>query len=168
MGIFDKRSSKMFSTIIVSFLAIQSIHAYSSGAPNSRCFNMEPGHGYEPLITADPVKLIITNPRKRSNIGPGQIISVSLKATKGRPFKGFMIQARNQDDKPVGSWTFRGNDIRTMDCPGDDGNSISHNNSNEKMEIKATWQAPNSFSGSIVFKYTVVMNYSEEPYYGVA
>ena len=50
----------------------------------------------------------------------------------------------------------------------DVGNSISHNNGNEKMEIKATWQAPNSFSGSIVFKYTVVMNYSEEPYYGVA
>ena len=50
----------------------------------------------------------------------------------------------------------------------DDGNSISHNNGNEKMEIKATWRAPNSFSGSIVFKYTVVMNYSEEPYYGVA
>ena len=49
----------------------------------------------------------------------------------------------------------------------EDDNSITHSAGADyydylegKTEIKATWKAPNPFSGSVVFKYTVVMDYS--------
>ena len=82
------------------------------------------GHGQKALNekpdwdpTTAPVKLMITNPRKSSTIQPGQTLSVSLKAEEGESFMGFIIQARDtQTDKQVGTWTFEGDDIRTMSC----------------------------------------------------
>ena len=82
------------------------------------------GHGQKALNekpdwdpTTAPVKLMITNPRKSSTIQPGQTLSVSLEAEEGESFMGFIIQARDtQTDKQVGTWTFDGDDIRTMSC----------------------------------------------------
>ena len=41
------------------------------------------------------------------------------------------------------------------------GNSITHENANDKNHITAEWVAPANFSGKFYFRYTVVKSYPE-------
>merc|ERR1712080_125359 len=152
-----------FSTIHVLILVfvIQSIYALPSGAPNGACNHMKPAHDpFEPESPDNSAAIVklITSPAEGSAIQPGQTVSVSLEAQGDQGFKGFIIQARDENDNQVGTWSFEGNAIREMTCNNVEGNSITHKNSKEKKEIKAKWQAPNDPNlGSVVFKYSVVM-----------
>ena len=101
-----------FPPINVLFITIfiQSSHAYSLGAPDAACKRMTPVHGFDavnqsPDPSGAPVKLIL-NPPDGSDIVPGQNVSVSLEAQGEPGFKGFIIQARDEQDLQVGSFNF--------------------------------------------------------------
>ena len=102
---------------------IQSSHAYSLGAPDAACKRMTPGHGFDavnsknPDPTAAPVKLRL-NPTDGSDIVSGQNVSVSLESAdpENSGFKGFIIQARDEQDSQVGSFTIEGDLVSHMTC----------------------------------------------------
>lgn len=80
---------------LVALLLPTLIDAYGSGAPNNRqvCTNMIPGHGTKQNTATggSPYQLIVTDV-------DGQV-SLNLVATAQVTFAGFIIQARQVDDR---------------------------------------------------------------------
>ena len=70
-----------------------------------------------PDPTAAPVKLRL-NPTDGSDIVSGQNVSVSLESAdpENSGFKGFIIQARDEQDSQVGSFTIEGDLVSHMTC----------------------------------------------------
>merc|ERR1712080_449140 len=155
-----------FSTIHVLILVfvIQSIYALPSGAPNGACNHMKPAHDpFEPESPDNSAAIVklITNPAEGSAIQPGQTVSVSLEAQGDQGFMGFIVQATDENDNQVGTWSFEGDAIGKMYCNEVEGSSITHTGPEEKRDIKATWQAPDDPNlGFVVFKCSVVMDYT--------
>ena len=87
--------------------------------------NFFAGHGFDavnsknPDPSGAPVKLRL-NPADGSDIVPGQTVSVSLEAQEDNPensgFKGFIIQARDEKDTQVGSFSIEGDLVSHMTC----------------------------------------------------
>jgi len=139
------------------------------GAPDNACRGMTPGHGLDPLNNGDsdpsdvPVQLTL-DPPAGSNVAPGQTVTVSLDVKDPeKTFRGFIIQARDVADREtqVGSFAFEGSSVSHMTCGKGIHNSITHRDSTDKSGIKATWTAPDNFDGSIFFKFSFAIDYSE-------
>lgn len=80
---------------LATLLVPTPVDAYSSGAPNNRkvCTGMIPGHGTKQNTAtgSSPYQLIVTDV-------DGQV-SINLVATSQVTFAGFIIQARETDDR---------------------------------------------------------------------
>jgi len=134
------------TNVLVIALFIQSSHAYSLGAPDAACKRMTPGHGFDavnqsPDPSGAPVKLTL-NPPDGSDIVPGQTVSVSLEAQGEPGFKGFIIQARDEQDSQVGSFTIEGDLVSHMTCGKGIHNSITHRNGEDKKINKGHMEGP--------------------------
>ncbi|XP_071496612.1 uncharacterized protein [Diadema antillarum] len=133
--------------------------AYSSGAPISACSSLTPGHPYTPQTAASPFTI---NP-KVQYYGPSAPIEVTLNATTGNSFKGFIIQAR-----AVGSITPIGifgeddtGEAQRLDCPADfRANTLTHSSNRAKTSITFSWTAPNDIDGEIEFIGSFVQRYN--------
>ena len=97
------------------------------------------------------------------SIGPGESVTLQLKSKEDSPkFRGFFIQAKDISGNNTGSFKIpRTTQAKCISCNEDltTCDSISHRNSGEKSQITVTWRAPSDFTGSIYFRYTVVLNY---------
>ena len=90
---------------------------------------MRPGHGFDPLDSSDsPVKLTLVT--TSNSMISGQTINFDLEADEGVTFKGFLIQVRNENDEPIGTFdTTRGRGVtKVMTCDNGSGrgNSLTH------------------------------------------
>eukprot|EP00095_Tigriopus_kingsejongensis_P006826 maker-scaffold82_size396747-snap-gene-1.24 protein:Tk06826 transcript:maker-scaffold82_size396747-snap-gene-1.24-mRNA-1 annotation:"plexin domain-containing protein 2" len=132
-----------------------------NGAPNDVCENLIPGHGVTPQTTEPPVRLVIG----KNEASSGELIRIRLESSNNDYFKGFVIQARDtqQTEARIGTFTFaRGNNgsIKHMDCSPGIQNSITHSNNGLKFELEAFWVVPTDFEGDVVFRYTIVKDFS--------
>ena len=72
----------------------------------------------------------------------GQTISLSLDSTDGA-FRGFIIQARDKDEKQVGTFQFEDNSVSHLTCGAGIHNSITHRDPKEKKgNIKFQFLVP--------------------------
>ncbi|XP_026820046.1 putative defense protein Hdd11 [Rhopalosiphum maidis] len=139
--------------------------AYSEGAPLEVCSDLMPQHGAPAQTTDSPYTL---TPNRKSVKG-GESITLTLASKDFSKFKGFIVQARDGDDKPIGSFTplpasknnneFKGK-WKLLSCPnGPSNNTATHANAVEKSRVVLTWNAPKTINlQSFKFKYTVAKN----------
>ena len=72
----------------------------------------------------------------------GQTVSLSLDSIDGA-FRGFIIQARDKDEKQVGTFQFEDNSVSHLTCGAGIHNSITHRDPKEKTgNIKFQFLVP--------------------------
>ncbi|XP_015588141.1 putative defense protein Hdd11 [Cephus cinctus] len=140
-----------FFTILAA--AVVAVHGFSGGAPASVCKSLLPGHPAEPQATPSPFRIVVN----KSTVKPGQEVMVIMESTNDKRFKGFLLQARINDEI-VGHFDVSDVDknIQTLDCLGGSKNAITHRNSDDKKAIVAKWIAPENVKGTVKFVGTFV------------
>lgn len=93
---------------------------FSIGAPDTTCGNLEPVHGVPRQSTPAPYTLTPSV----VEIEGGKQMLVTLEATGGTAFKGFLLQARNSDTQEVVG-TFFTTDHKYLNCENGMNVSIS-------------------------------------------
>ena len=133
------------------------VQAYSSGAPKGACLDLTPKHNFDPQPNPiQPTHQIVT---KRDSFGLGEKVELELTVPAPNQFKGFLIQARNQDQEIVGHFETEDPNVELMDCDAKEHSAITHVNAQVKQSVKATWIAPTNSSlveTGVKFFYTVV------------
>jgi len=159
-----------FALLFVSLAAfgyLSSVQGYAGGAPLEVCDDMLPQHG-KPAQTKDSPYTLTPN---RKSVKGGESITLTLASKDFSKFKGFLVQARNSENKPIGSFTalpesknnaeFKGK-WKLISCPnGPANNTVTHVNPIEKTRVVLTWIAPKDLSQSFKFKFTVAKNGGE-------
>ena len=77
-------------------------------------------------------------------------------------FKGFLVQARNEDGQIVGRFETKDENVKLMDCDAIEHSTITHKNAELKQKIEATWISPLNSSmpeSGVRFHYTIVEKY---------
>ncbi len=81
------------------------------------------------------------------------------KSSSSPPFKGFIVQARDASDTPVGQFS-ASDSAALMECgEGGPGSSVTHKDSGDKEEIELKWRYPEFAAGEdvpVTFYYSVV------------
>ena len=67
----------------------------------------------------------------------GEIVNLSLDKTTDANFRGFIIQARDAEENPIGSFQFEDDSVSQMTCGEGIHNSITHRNPDEKTGMHA-------------------------------
>lgn len=152
---------------LAAFGCLLCIEGYESGAPTEVCDTMLPNHG-APAQTKESPYMLTPN---RKTVKPSESITLTLASKDFSKFKGFMIQARNSNGHPIGSFAslpasknnteFKGK-WKLITCPdGPENNTATHVNPVEKSRVVLTWTAPKDLSTSFKFRYTVAKNGGE-------
>ncbi|XP_014270444.2 putative defense protein 3 [Halyomorpha halys] len=126
--------------------------AYPTGAPTDVCETMAPGHGAVPQASPFPYDIVIEKP----DLKGGETTKVTIRGKEGIPFRGYMMQARSEDKKPIGVFTAPDSSSHTLDCGSGKANTVTQSNANDKKEVSVIWKAPKAFKGKVVFTVTVV------------
>lgn len=132
----------LFGLIALGFITM--VQSYSSGAPVSDeiCTSLRPNHPGEPQTQKLPYKLQVN----KRVVKPFEVVSLSI--TGRQPFKGFLVQGRNEnfekDNTPIGSFISTGQEenIQAIDCLNLENSSVTHRNGIEKRNVTISWQAP--------------------------
>merc|ERR1712080_536560 len=113
----------------------------SGGAPCGACDSMTPQHdGIKPQESDGHDLFFLKAAPARKDV------YLTLEADTNENFKGFVIQARDAADteKRIGNFTIDEEEgpARFMGCPGNERNSITHRNPDDKTLVNAIWTAP--------------------------
>ena len=76
----------------------------------------------------------------------------------GGNFKGFLMQAVDGNNNPIGSFNPPSNG-KCLAC-GSNCDSITHTNSRNKNRVVTTWNAPSNYAGTAYFRYSIATSYS--------
>lgn len=79
---------------------LQPAESYSEGAPTEVCEDMLPQHGAPAQTKESPYTLTVN----RKSVKPGESVTLTLASKDGSKFKGFMVQARDGAQAPVGAF----------------------------------------------------------------
>ncbi|KAL5238471.1 hypothetical protein ACI65C_005881 [Semiaphis heraclei] len=153
---------------VAAFGYLQTALAYSEGAPLEVCTDLMPQHGAPAQTKESPYTLTLN----RKSMKGGESVTLTLASKDFSKFKGFIIQARDSNEKPIGSFSplpasknnpeFKGK-WKLISCPdGPSNNTATHANAVEKSRVVLTWNAPKTLDlQSFKFKYTVAKNGGE-------
>ena len=157
-------------TCLVAFtvlIFVGSAHGYSSGPPTSVCHSLAPdpsdrGHNAHSLTSSIPYNLEVVNSRNNT-YQPEQTLALMLSEPGGKTFVGFMVQGRDFNGKPVGSFIPQSEYQQLIHCPGIEGNSIAHSNTADKhfTNQEFLWTAIGTRESNVTFYYTVVHEMDE-------
>lgn len=126
-------------------------YGFPNGAPIEACiYQTVPNHpGTKPnQVETFRHEFVATS----GTFGPGSVIDVHL---NGPGFKGFFIQAINDDYKPIGS--FVKNDFSKLH---DECSAITHKGKGPKKNLSFRWVAPHfGHGGNVYFRATILEEY---------
>lgn len=134
---------------------INTITAFSAGAPEGECASMTPRHSDPQQEGKSPFNIIL----KKKTIAPGGSTVVVITSTPGVSIKGFLIQAR-VGDTPVGQFMASPKNYKTMNCLGGTKNSVTHIDAKSKSRVSVTWIAPENLAEDVIFYATIAKDYS--------
>ncbi|XP_066973038.1 putative defense protein 3 [Macrobrachium rosenbergii] len=142
------------ATFILTTLFVSS-YTHPNYVPNSACSWMSPWHEpyVEPQQGKAPYKFKIYHPHVLVNM------TVPLCIIGAEPFKGLMIQAQDMEGNAIGYWITDSGRIQTLNCTNE-GDTVTHSNSNNKQILPIKWRAPEDYEGKVVFKGAIVKSYS--------
>ena len=107
------------------------------------------------------------------NIRGGEYVTLVIKAKTDHRFRGFLVQAIDENDIPIGEaidendipigeFTFNSRQrAKCLKCGDNVCGSITHKNPGLKSQVIATWSSPLEYVGTVRFRYTVVKSYTE-------
>ncbi|XP_046346278.2 putative ferric-chelate reductase 1 isoform X2 [Haliotis rufescens] len=144
-------------------LFARSARPYTKGAPEHACADMMPHHHDQPAAQTDsPFVLLL----QKATYSPGEAVEVTLEGRCEEQFKGFLLQAHRADpvyntSDYIGSFITTA--ITSAVCENGDGvpRGLTQNETSPKSVVKATWTAPSTASGHVIFKASFVKNYSK-------
>ncbi|XP_070553458.1 putative defense protein 3 [Ptychodera flava] len=146
-----------FAYLLILTWHIYQVAGYGSGAPNTACTSMRPGHtGVSPQSSS-------TNPftvtASSTTYSPGQTITVTI---TGSSFRGMLLQARQPGQTtPIGVFSNRPSNTKLKTCSSNS-DSVTHSNTNQKSSGSTfTWTAPQTGVGNIEFVATLARSFSE-------
>ncbi|XP_030377051.1 defense protein l(2)34Fc [Scaptodrosophila lebanonensis] len=140
----------MFRLLVIAAFLAASAHAYSEGAPRAACGDLTPQHGAK-LQTIKPPYSISGPP----HVLKGETVKLTLGGDK---FLGFMIQARDGQNRPVGQFKVLDTKAQTLDCSGPQ-DTLTHLRAQKDSPISGVsfeWQPPAGYKGNVKFMATVV------------
>ena len=151
------------------FLALyllQLTHGYSTGPPTSVCRSLSPdssptGHNAVSLSSQTPYKLTILN-SPFNTYQTGDHITLELSDPSEKSFVGFMVQGRDSEGHPTGTFIPQNGYQQNIHCEGhSEGNSIAHyNGADDKLHTQQlVWRGIRS--DNVTFYYTVVHELDE-------
>lgn len=135
---------------VAAFGYLQTALAYSNGAPLEVCTDLMPQHGAPAQTKESPYTLTLN----RKSVKGGESMTLTLASKDFSKFKGFIIQARDSNDKPIGSFSplpasknnpeFKGK-WQVISCPDGPTNvSVQHNNRqtiiDEQMTLETVYR----------------------------
>ncbi|XP_022240036.1 putative ferric-chelate reductase 1 homolog isoform X2 [Limulus polyphemus] len=88
-------------------------------------------------------------------------VSVTISASRGEPFKGFLLEARlkaNSSHIVNGRFTADENSL-LINCNSSKKNSLTHGNVKDKKEFITKWIPPANFKGKVIFRGTVLKDF---------
>ncbi len=150
--------------VVPLYLLLAVSSAFPNGAPNEACDTMTPRHARNrPQGRGSTPPFRLWTDRAES-ISAGESIKVRLAST--RPFRGFIIQARNAGRQGLRVGFFEAGDdedVQVMRCDDNSpfANSATHTNNNDKTAVSMTWTAPEDFEGQVFFRYSVVESFRQ-------
>ena len=157
-------------TCLVAFtvlIFVGSARGYSSGPPTSVCRSLAPdpsdrGHNAQPLRSNIPYNLEVVN-SLNNTYQPEQPLILILSEPGGKTFVGFMVQGRDVNGEPVGSFIPQSEYQKLVHCPGIEGNSIAHYNTADAHFTyqEFLWTAIGGRESNVTFYYTVVHEMDE-------
>ena len=89
-------------------------------------------------------------------------VTLVIKAKTDQRFRGFLVQAIDENDIPIGEFAFNSRQrAKCLKCGDNVCGSITHKNPGLKSQVIATWISPLGYVGTVRFRYTVVKSYTE-------
>ncbi|XP_030569822.1 defense protein l(2)34Fc [Drosophila novamexicana] len=141
----------MFRLLLLAACLAVSVNAYSEGAPKAACRDLTPQHGAELQTRKPPYSF--SGP---SHVRGDQKLTLTL---GGDEFLGFMIQARDGQNRVVGQFkvvdTARS---QTLDCSGPQ-DTLTHLKATKGSPLSGVtfdWIPPAGYKGNVKFMATVV------------
>lgn len=83
---------------------------YPTGAPEEVCDSMMPGHGHQPQVAHTFPYKVVTS---KNIVKPNEKVKLQIEGQQ--PFKGFLIEIRNEQGKAVGKFETDEN-TKTLNC----------------------------------------------------
>ncbi|KAH8308285.1 defense protein l(2)34Fc [Drosophila kikkawai] len=143
----------MFRLLVIAACLAISVHAYSDGAPKTACPDLTPQHGAKLQTIKPPYSL--SGP---SHVRSGEKLKLTL---GGDEFLGFMIQARDGQNRVVGQFQVVDADhSQTLSCSGN-ANTLTHRKVNKESpltQLTFEWLPPAGYKGNVKFMATVVQS----------
>lgn len=133
--------------------------AKPDGVPLDACETMNPAHSKAPQSYPCPY---IMYPDKYS-VQPNETVVFTLEAPPGRPIRGFMVQARVDNQNVTGEFIAPNNtrDVKVIDCCEGKQNTASHTSSDPKRKVQMVWKAPSDYIGPCTFFVTVAESHDK-------
>ncbi|XP_055864263.1 putative ferric-chelate reductase 1 isoform X2 [Biomphalaria glabrata] len=141
-----------------STLFNKDLAGYEDGAPTSTCLTRYPKHGASAQTTSSPYTIKFD----KQSYNPSDQIKVTVSGTK---IKGIQMAAFRADDlseEVLGQFSNMDAKLKAFTCFGEmPDNMITHSHDHSVQSVTVTWTAPSANVGHIVFKTTIVRDYSE-------
>lgn len=138
--------------LIVAILTFRGAVGSPGGAPAAACDNMTPNHSGTAQTGASPYTIIPSAQTYQC----GQSITVTLAATGGNNFRGFLCQARTNVasySSTVGTLAQTGSVTMNQNCGT--GRALTHSENGDKAAAMFTW-TPSADHGSVKIVCTFV------------
>ncbi|VDI17203.1 Hypothetical predicted protein [Mytilus galloprovincialis] len=153
----SKKDSKMgmiYLQCVVILLYCSNVHGKKSGALQSSCDNMTPGHTGTAQTSPAPYRVVVS----KTKYTGGDTISVTLQKTASNQFRGYLMQARNQAGKKIAGFNLIANSkYLQCDSPRD---AVTHTEASDKDSVTFQFTAPQTSQGNITIFTTAVENYN--------
>ncbi|XP_078501418.1 putative ferric-chelate reductase 1 [Lissotriton helveticus] len=142
--------------IALCLLHFTTVFSYPNGKVSIVCGSMLPDHKSAPQTTVAPYKILVS----KTTFIPGDQITVTLEATTGSTFQGFLMEARSVGgDFTVGKFAVTNSNSQILDCNNVASTAVSHTSPAPKTTVTVNWTAPPG-SGYVLFRATFVQSFS--------
>ncbi|XP_076355010.1 putative ferric-chelate reductase 1 homolog [Tachypleus tridentatus] len=150
----------VFGVVIICVIAttcfLPKCSTLNSGDQPQACKNIIPKHGESPQQSPSPY-ILSGKIKPGSN---GDVVQVTLSASEGERFKGFLLQAHLKDDPShIIEGSFIENDMSLVINCNTEKSAVTHKNTKEKRKFTTTWMPPANFNGEVVFRGTVLKDF---------
>ncbi|CAG2187483.1 unnamed protein product [Mytilus edulis] len=130
---------------VVILLYCSNVHGKKSGALQSSCNNMTPGHAGTAQTSPAPYRVVVGKTNNTTKTASNQ-------------FRGYLMQARNQAGKKIAGFNLIANSkYLQCDNPRD---AVTHTEASDKDSVTFQFTAPQTSQGNITIFTTAVENYN--------
>ncbi|XP_063409427.1 putative defense protein 3 isoform X2 [Mytilus trossulus] len=139
---------------VVMLLYCSYVHGKKTGALQSSCNDMTPGHQSTAQTSPAPYRVVVG----KTKYTGGDTISVTLQKTASKQFRGYLIQARNQAGTKIAGFNLIANS-KYLPCDSPKG-AVTHTEASDKDSVTFQFTAPQTSQGNITIFTTAVENYN--------